>query len=71
MEWIDAFRAQLPALPNLTKFAIIMAVLVGVPALTRRARIPDLVGLLFTQAAQRRARETPRSYRSHCCAASM
>jgi Kef-type K+ transport system membrane component KefB len=47
MEWLDAFRAQLPALPNLAKFAIIMAILVGVPALTRRARIPDLVGLLL------------------------
>jgi Kef-type K+ transport system membrane component KefB len=47
MEWLDAARAQLPVLPNLAKFAIVMAILVGVPVFTRRARIPDLVGLLL------------------------
>jgi Kef-type K+ transport system membrane component KefB len=47
MGWIDSFWAQLPALPNLAKFAIVMAVLVGVPAGTRRFGVPDLVGLLF------------------------
>jgi Kef-type K+ transport system membrane component KefB len=47
MEWVDALRAQLLALPNLAKFAIVMAVIVGVPALTRRVRLPDIMGLLI------------------------
>jgi Kef-type K+ transport system membrane component KefB len=34
------------ALPNLAKFAIVMAIIAGVPALTRRIRLPELVGLL-------------------------
>ena len=46
MEWLDAFRSHALALPNLAKFAIVMAIIAGVPALTRRARIPELVGLL-------------------------
>ena len=46
MEWIDAFRSHAMALPNLAKFAIVMAIIAGVPALTRRVRLPDLVGLL-------------------------
>jgi Kef-type K+ transport system membrane component KefB len=46
MEWFDAFRAHVVALPNLAKFAIVMAVIVGVPAFARRIRLPDLVALL-------------------------
>jgi Kef-type K+ transport system membrane component KefB len=46
MEWLDAFRTHLLALPNLVKFAILMVVIVGVPPLARRIRIPELVGLL-------------------------
>jgi Kef-type K+ transport system membrane component KefB len=38
MEWLDAFRSHALALPNLAKF--------GVPALARRLRIPELVGLV-------------------------
>jgi Kef-type K+ transport system membrane component KefB len=46
MEWIDIVRSHLLALPSLAKFAIVMAGIVGAPALARRVRIPDLVGLL-------------------------
>src|SRR5262245_23923185 len=47
MEWLEFVRTHLLALPTLTKFAIIMAVIVGVPALSRRLRLPAAVGLLF------------------------
>lgn len=46
MEWLDAFRAHALALPNLAKFALLLALIVGVPALARRLRIPELVGLV-------------------------
>jgi Kef-type K+ transport system membrane component KefB len=47
MEWIDFIRTHLLTLPLLTKFAIMMAVIVGTPALSRRQRLPAAVGLLF------------------------
>src|SRR5262249_14625320 len=47
MEWLDFVRTHLLTLPNLTKFAIMMAVIVGVPALLRRLRLPAAVGLLL------------------------
>jgi Kef-type K+ transport system membrane component KefB len=46
MEWFDAFRSHAVALPNLAKFAVVMAIIAGAPALVRRIRIPELVGLL-------------------------
>jgi Kef-type K+ transport system membrane component KefB len=46
MEWFDAFRSHALALPNLAKFAVLLAILVGVQALARRLRIPELVGLV-------------------------
>ena len=46
MEWLDAFRSHALALPNLAKFAIVMAIIAAAPMLTRRARLPELVGLL-------------------------
>ena len=46
MEWLDAFRSHAVALPNLAKFAIVMAIIASAPALARRVRIPELVGLL-------------------------
>jgi len=46
MEWVDAFRSHALALPNLAKFAIVMAIMAGAPALARRVRIPELVGLV-------------------------
>ncbi|HEX7793188.1 MAG TPA: cation:proton antiporter [Vicinamibacterales bacterium] len=47
MQFFDFVRSHLLTLPLLTKFAIIMAVLVGVPALSRRLRLPAAVGLLL------------------------
>jgi len=47
MEWLDFVRTHLLTLPTLTKFAIMMALIVGVPALSRRLRLPAAVGLLF------------------------
>ena len=46
MQWLDAFRSHALTLPNLAKFAIVLALIVGVPALARRFRIPELVALL-------------------------
>jgi Kef-type K+ transport system membrane component KefB len=46
MGWLDIFRSHAVALPNLAKFAIVMAIIAGAPALARRVRIPELVGLL-------------------------
>src|SRR6516165_9365210 len=46
MEWLDAFRSHAVTLPNLAKFAIVMAIIAAGPALARRLRIPELVGLL-------------------------
>ena len=46
MEWLDAFRSHALTLPNLAKFAVLLALIVVVPALARRFRIPELVGLV-------------------------
>src|SRR5215471_17446351 len=46
MEWLEFVRTHLLTLPILTKFAITMAVIVGVPALSRRLGLPAAVGLL-------------------------
>jgi Kef-type K+ transport system membrane component KefB len=46
MEWLDIVRTHALALPNLAKFAIVMAIIAIAPMLTRRLRIPELVGLL-------------------------
>ena len=46
MEWLDAFRAHAMALPSLAKFAIVMAIIASSPALARRFRVPEIVGLL-------------------------
>src|ERR1700759_4099478 len=47
MELLDAIRTHVLALPNLAKFAIAIAVIVGIPALARRGRVPEMVGLLL------------------------
>jgi Kef-type K+ transport system membrane component KefB len=47
MQLLDFLRSHLLTLPDLTKFAIMMAVIVGVPALSRRMRLPAAVGLLL------------------------
>ena len=47
MTVIDTIRSHVLALPDLAKFAFVIAVVVGVPPLARRLRIPDMVGLLL------------------------
>jgi Kef-type K+ transport system membrane component KefB len=48
MDVLDYIRSNAVALPQLTKFAIGMVVLFGVLAVSRRLRLPAVVGLLFT-----------------------
>ena len=45
LEWLRAYAVTLPLL---AKFAIAMAVIVGVPPLARRMHFPIVVGLLLT-----------------------
>src|SRR6201993_2389647 len=45
LEWI---RSHSLALPNLAKFALTMAIIIGVPPVARRLRLPAAVGLLLT-----------------------
>jgi Kef-type K+ transport system membrane component KefB len=47
MELLDALRSHVLAVPPLAKFAIVMAVIVGVPPLSRRAGLPEMVGFLL------------------------
>ncbi len=47
MELLDALRSQVLALPGLAKFAIVIAVIAGVPPLARRVGLPEMVGLLL------------------------
>jgi Kef-type K+ transport system membrane component KefB len=48
MEWVGSLASLHPqVLPTLAKAAIVMMIIVGVPPLARRVRIPDLVGLLI------------------------
>jgi len=44
---LDFLRHHLLALPNLTKLALLLAVMVGVPSASRRLRLPAAVGLLL------------------------
>jgi Kef-type K+ transport system membrane component KefB len=48
MGYFEEFRAHALALPNLAKFAFAMVILVGVPWLCRRIKLPSAVGLLLT-----------------------
>jgi Kef-type K+ transport system membrane component KefB len=47
MELLDTLRSQMLGLPPLAKFAIAIAVIVGVPPLSRRVGLPETVGLLL------------------------
>ena len=47
MEALDFIRSQALALPDLAKFALGMAIIFGIPALSRRVRLPAVVGFLF------------------------
>jgi Kef-type K+ transport system membrane component KefB len=46
MQLLDFVRSHLLALPALAKFAITLMIIVGVPPLSRRLRLPPAVGLL-------------------------
>jgi Kef-type K+ transport system membrane component KefB len=48
MDIVDFLRSHLVMLPTLAKFAIGMAIIVGVPMLCRRIRLPAVVGLLLS-----------------------
>jgi Kef-type K+ transport system membrane component KefB len=47
MDLLDAIRSHVLALPDLAKFAVVVAVIVGVPRLAARIRLPAMVGLLL------------------------
>jgi Kef-type K+ transport system membrane component KefB len=47
MVWLDAIRSHLAALPSLAKFAVVMAIILGVPTLARCLRIPALIVFLI------------------------
>jgi Kef-type K+ transport system membrane component KefB len=47
MEVLEWVRSHALALPHLAKFALAMAIIVGVPPLARRLRLPAVVGLLL------------------------
>jgi Kef-type K+ transport system membrane component KefB len=47
MELLDAVRSHVMALPDLAKFAFVVAVMVGVPPLARLVKLPVPVGLLL------------------------
>ena len=45
---LEFLRSHALSLPSLTKFALAMAVIVSVPRLSRRVRLPPAVGLLLS-----------------------
>ena len=48
MDALEYIRSHALALPLLAKFAVGMAIIVGVPALSRRVGLPAVVGLLLS-----------------------
>lgn len=48
MELLEWIRSHGFALPRLAKFALAMAIIIGVPRLSRRLRLPAAVGLLLS-----------------------
>ena len=47
MGLLDTLRDHVLALPDLAKFPVVIAVVVGIPPIARRARSPELIGLLL------------------------
>lgn len=47
MHPFELLRSHAVLLPNLAKFAIALAIIIGVPPLSRKARLPVVVGLLL------------------------
>src|SRR5262249_42073882 len=48
MEIVEFIRTHATALPDLAKFALGMMIIWGVPLLSRRVRLPGIVGLLLS-----------------------
>ncbi len=48
MHALEVLRSHALLLPNLAKFAVGMAIIIGIPVLSRRARLPAVVGLLLS-----------------------
>lgn len=49
MKVLDWVRSHAVALPNLARFALAMAIIVGIPPLSRKVRLPSVVGLLLCE----------------------
>src|SRR5215469_8303339 len=47
MDLLEVLKVQVDALPSLAKFAIAIAIMVGVPPIASRVRLPPAVGLLL------------------------
>jgi Kef-type K+ transport system membrane component KefB len=47
MELLEILKARIDVLPDLAKFAIAIAIMVGVPPIASRVRLPPAVGLLL------------------------
>jgi Kef-type K+ transport system membrane component KefB len=48
MKFLEVIRSHTAALPQLAKFAVGMMIIFGVPPLSRRIRLPAVVGLLLS-----------------------
>jgi Kef-type K+ transport system membrane component KefB len=48
MDLYEFIRSHAVALPTLVKFALAMVIIVGIPAVSRRIKLPSIVGLLLT-----------------------
>jgi Kef-type K+ transport system membrane component KefB len=47
MDLLDTLRDHVLALPDLAIFAVVIAVMVGIPPIARRLRLPEMIGLLL------------------------
>ena len=47
MQLLDVVRSHVQALPDLAKFAVVIAVMVGIPPIARLAKVPGMIGLLL------------------------
>src|SRR4051794_20513026 len=47
MQIVELIRSHASGLPDLVKFAVAMAILVGIPLISRRIKLPAVVGLLI------------------------
>ena len=47
MGLLDTLRDHVLVLPDLAKFAVVIAVIVGIPPIARCVRLPEMIGLLL------------------------